>query len=63
MTDYEDAWKYATRLRLAAWDTKDPVLFRQAAAEFREIENYFSADACDERAEHYERLEANEVRT
>ena len=65
MTDYEDAWRYATRLRLAAWETGDPVLFRQAAAEFREIENYSAADACDRRAEHYERLdrlEANEVR-
>ena len=57
MIGYEDAWRYATRLRLAAWETGDPVLFRQAAAEFREIENYFSADACDRRAEHYERLD------
>ena len=63
MTDYEDAWRYATRLRLAGGDTGDPVLFRQAAAEYREIDNLSAAAACDERAEHYERLEANEVKT
>ena len=63
MIGYEDAWRYATRLRLAAWETGDPVLFRQAAAEFREIDNPSAAAACDERAEHYEGLEANEVRT
>ena len=59
MTDYQDAWRYATRLRLAAWDTKDPDLFRQAAAEFREIDNPSAAAACNERAEHYERLEGD----
>ena len=56
---YEDSWRYATRLRLAAWDTKDPELFRQAAAEYRDIENYMAAESCDRRAEHYERLEGD----
>ena len=58
MTGYEDQWRYATRLRLEASDTSDPVLFRQAAAEFREIDRDTMAELCDRRAAHYEQLDA-----
>ena len=55
---FEDTFRNALRLRMEAGEKSDPALFRQAAAEYRAIDRDASAEACDKRARHYERMNA-----
>ena len=55
---YEDVWRRAIKLRMDAYDSDNPELYRMAAAEYRAIDRDASAEACDKRARHYERVNA-----